>query len=348
MLVGVFQKRLIMSRVVIAELLNRSLVLFGAIFAPALSLNLVGVMGLFIVGNALQLFTIIFFTRKRIQYKLNIDFKAWTLILKRSWPIGVSLVFNLIYLRGDILFLSLWASNEQIGIYGFAYKIVDVMTAFPVMYMGLMLPLLVTTWSAKDAKFNKYMQDAFDFFAVVAIPLTLGSIAVGVPLMVLVGGEDFAESGKVLAIFGLVMTTIFFGTLYAHAVVAVQKQKVMTWGYLAVAIVTILGYIIFIPKYGIWAAAWFTVLAEAAITFATAYVVYKTSGYAPKMILASKAIFSSIVMYLALLMIPSVHVLIQIIIAMVVYYITLAILGGPRFSSAVKLFLPEKSPISLP
>lgn len=343
MLVGVFQKRLIMNRVVIAELANRALVLLGAILAPTLGLSLVGVMSLFIFGNAVQLLTILTFTRKHINFKLKIDLKEWLVILKRSWPIGISLVFNLIYLRGDILFLSLWETNEQIGIYGFAYKIVDVMTAFPVMYMGLMFPLLVTTWSARDQKFAKYMQDAFDFFSIVAIPLTLGGIAVGVPLMVMIGGEDFAESGKVLAIFGLVMTTIFFGTLYAHAIVAVQKQKVMTWGYLAVAIITILGYVIFIPRYGIWAAAWFTVLAELLITFATAFVVYKTSGFLPDLTLAGKAVFASILMYLTLQLIPGLHVLVQIGIAVNIYYVSLSILGGPKISAAVKLFLPEKA-----
>lgn len=349
MLVGIFQKRLIISRAVIAELINRTLVLVGAYLAPTFGLSLAGIMWLFVIGNAAQLATTLYFSKQFVKLRFQFHLETWKTIISRSWPIGASIFFNLIYLRGDILFLSLYRSNAEIGIYGAAYKVVDVITVVPVMYMGLVLPLLVAAWSAKQkSKFNKLLQEAFNFFAIIAIPLIFGTIAVGTPVMELIAGEEFSQSGQVLAILGPAAAIVFFGALFGHAIVGVNKQKPMTLGYAFVAAITIAGYLIFIPEYGIWAAAWWTLIAEILITFITFIVVSRTANFLPKTGMLFKAVFSSIIMYIALLLLPDLHALILVAIGSTIYFITLTAVGGPKIKDAAALFLPEKPPIAQP
>ncbi|MBU0614422.1 flippase [Patescibacteria group bacterium] len=342
MLVGIFQKNLAMHLSVFAELLNRVIILTGAILAPIIGLNLVGIVWLFVIGNAIHLATMLIFSTKYIRPSFRFDFALWKKIIARSWPIGASIFFNLIYLRGDIVFMSIFRSNAEVGLYGAAYKIVDVITTIPVMYMGLVLPLLVAAWTRKQkTDFKELMQNSFDFVSILALPIIFGSIAVGVPLMELIAGPEFSESGRVLAILGPAAAIVFWNSLFGHAIVGLNKQKIMTFGYLAVAVITIAGYIIFIPSYGMWAAAWWTLIAETLIGLLTFAVVAKTSGYLPKVKMALKAALAAFAMFLLLQILPEWNVLIVIAIGAAAYYVALALLGGPNPKQIKQLFLPQ-------
>lgn len=349
MMVGIFQKRLIMGRVVLAEFLNRGAVFIGALLAPVLGFGLIGIVWLFVIGNALQLLSLLYFAKSHVSLRFRWNTKIFYTIIKRSWPIGASIFFNLIYLRGDILFLSLYRSTNEIGLYGAAYKVVDVITVIPVMYMGLVLPILVALWS-KGAKkdFSTFMQNTFDFFSVLALPIIFGTIILGIPVMELIAGSDFSESGAVLAILGPAAAIVFFNSLFGHAVVAVNKQKPMVFAYLFVAVMTIAGYIIFIPLYGMWAAAWWTLIAETLIGILSFLMVWKSSTFVPQINMFLRALIASVIMYFALTVMPSIHVLLQITFGALVYAIALTALGGPKPKEILKLFLPEKPPIAIP
>ncbi|MCH8049552.1 flippase [Patescibacteria group bacterium] len=349
MFIGVFQKRLVIGRFVLAELINRAAVLVGAAAAPLLGLDLIGIVWILVLGNALQLISIIAFARRYVRLRFRLNLTTWKEIISRSWPIGASIFFNLIYLRGDIVFLSLYRSEAEVGLYGAAYKVVDVVTAVPVMFMGLALPILIASWGGGvRAKFKEHMQSFLDFMTVAALPIAFGSIAVGPALMAFVAGDDFRESGEVLTVLGPAAAVVFFGALFGHAIVALNKQRVMLWGYLAVAVVTVVGYLIFIPIYGMWAAAWLTLISEVLITLLTFIVVSKVSGYRPKFKTVAIATGASIIMLLGLLIIPSVHVLVDVALGAIIYTIALVALGGPKPKDVIRLFLPEKPPISQP
>jgi O-antigen/teichoic acid export membrane protein len=164
--------------------------------------------------------------------------------------------------------------------------------------------------------------------------------------MRLVAGDEFAVSGAVLSVLGPAAAVVFFGALSGHAVVALQQQKKMVWGYLLVAIVSVIGYFIFIPSYGIWAAAWWTLISETAITLLTGFVIYKTSGFKPNLKIFSKAFLASLVMFAAVKFMPGINVLILIALGALVYGVALTALGGPSWRTALKLFVPEKPPIT--
>ncbi len=259
MMIGVFQKRLIMWQVVVAELLNRIAVFGGALLAPLLGFDLVAIIWLLVIGNLLQLLTVGHFARRHVELSLRFETGVIKDIFRRSWPIGASIFFNLIYLKADVLFLNFYRTSEEVGLYGAAYKVVDVMTSIPVMFMGLMLPILTLAISKGHAlNFKKTMQKTFDFFSIIAIGFIFGTFALAVPVMELIAGPEFTESGRVLMILGPATAILFFGALYGHAIVAINKQKPMTLGYFAVAVLTVIGYIVLIPRMGMWGAAWMT------------------------------------------------------------------------------------------
>lgn len=344
---GVFQKNLDMLKPLLAEVFNRSTVLFGALALTLFPPNLLYVMWLFVLGNTIQLIYILLSAYKYINFKPTIDLQIWREIISRSWPIGASIFFNLIYLKGDIVFLSLYRDEIEIGLYGISYKIIEVLASIPVMYMGLILPILVASWSKNNKdKFNKMIQQAFDFFAITSLPIAFGSAILGTAIITFVVGPEFAPAGPVLYLLGPTLIFVFFGALYKHSIVGIGKQKPMTWGYLAVAIITVIGYLIHIPQYGMYGAAFWTLVSEALIALLTFIVVVRTTQYIPKLKTLSIALLSSIAMSIVIITLPNnMHIILTVTLGALTYIITLAALGGPTYKDLWRLFSADKLPI---
>lgn len=334
MLVGVFQKHMAIWRVALAELINRFVTLGVVSLFAYLTYGVVAMMLAFLVGNFLQFVFTIYLARPFVKIWPRIDLPIWKDAFLRGWPIGLSILFNLLYLKSDIIFLGWFRDQAEVGIYGASYKVLDVITFMPVMYMGLALPALVLAWSkGAKADFKLLMQRSFDFFAIISFPIFVGALVVGVPLMILVAGDQFALSGELLKVLMLAAVAVFFGSLTGHAIVALGLQKPMTWGYAITAVLTIIGYILVIPPYGMWGAAWMTVAAEVLITIFTFSVVCYKSTFRPNIIVLLKALAASAVMYGVLMVVPPMNVLWLILVGAVVYAATLFGIGGVKIAT---------------
>jgi O-antigen/teichoic acid export membrane protein len=347
MLTGLYQKELMMVRASCAEIAGKIIALVLVVLAakegcgPAI---MVGALG---VGNVLNLILTITLAQNRVRFRPTIDVEIWMSAIAQSWPIGVSIFFNLLYLKSDILVLGFYYPQSEVGVYGAAYRILDVFTALPTMYMGLVLPFMVKAWAQKlKTEFNSHLQRTFDFFAIAVVPLLFGTQLVAVPLMLLVAGSGFERSGIVLPILILALLPIFTGTLTGHAIVALGKQKMMIWGYVATAIVALTGYFVLIPPFGIVAAAWVTVASELLINMLTAAVVIRATRWVPNFTALSKAIAASILMSLVIIAFPNTHVIFTIIVGMASYIVAIVALGGVKISFVKQLLFRNHAEIT--
>jgi len=340
---GVFQKRLNIGMVVVAETVNRIISLIGVLLVGLSGGGLAQIAVVFFVGIIVQLVIMLAATNHHVKFRPQIDLQVWRDIIARSWPIGVSILFNLLYLRGDIFFM--WIFNitpAEIGQYGAAYKVVDVITMIPVTLMGLLLPLLTLAWSQnKHDQFQKHLQNGFDILAMIAIPFACGAIALGIPLMVAVK-PNLTLAGQIIMILGPAVSILCFGSLYGHAVVAINKQRQMIWSYALVAVLAIAAYIIFIPDYGAWAAAWITLAAEFLIAALAYVVVTRTSKTSVNFKMLARTLAASLVMTVAVLIVPSPHVFVTVLFGIIIYAIALTALGGPKPLAVLQLFKTDK------
>ncbi|KKW44746.1 MAG: Polysaccharide biosynthesis protein [Parcubacteria group bacterium GW2011_GWA2_56_7] len=342
MLVGLFQKHLAINRVVIAELVNRTIVL---VLVALFAMKGAGVIAMVVavgVGNLIQLFITFLFAQQFALVRPSVDLPLWISTLKQSWPIGLSTFFNLIYLKSDIMILGLYFPQSDVGVYGAAYRVIDVFTALPVMYVGLVLPHLTLAWARKERQtFTSYLQTTFDFFAMLSIPILVGSALVGAPLMEWIAGPEFTLSGHVLPVLMLTMPAIFFGALTGHAIIALEKQRQILWAYVLTAVVSLVGYFLLIPLFGIWGAAWMTVLSEYLINLITALVVFRTARYCPRVLVLGKAILGSVIMALVLSVLPDWHVLILVAVGITVYGASLMVVGAVTPTQVRRLLLQK-------
>ena len=300
-LVGFFQKNLTMTVVAAAEVVSRTILLIGIIITAYLNLGLLSIMVATVVSSLASFIMHYWFSRRFIKISWQIDLNVWREIIKKSWPLGLTIFFNLIYLRADIFILSLLKSQTDVGLYGATYKVIDVLTALPFMFAGLILPILTAEWAGRNfLKFNLVLQKSFDTMIILAIPLIVGAQLTAAPLMLLIAGENFVQSGYILKILILAIGFIFVGCLLAHAVIALDKQKNIIGAYVFTAITSLIGYLIFIPRFSYYGAAWVTVYSELAIALFSLYIVVKHSQFRPNLTVILKSSAASLVMALSI------------------------------------------------
>jgi O-antigen/teichoic acid export membrane protein len=225
-LIGLFQKRLKMDKSAIAEIFGRLILVLGVYIAVKNNFGLNGLLWSTVAASFLNFCLQYLLAQKFIKIGLKFDFSLWKIIIKKSWPLALIIVFNLIYLKADTLILSIIKTQEEVGIYGAAYKIIEVIITVPFMFAGLILPFLTINWLKKESgKFKAVLQKSYDFMIFLALPMIIAIQIIAPELIFLIAGEEFMPAVQVLKILILAAALIFVGTIFSHAIIAIEKTK---------------------------------------------------------------------------------------------------------------------------
>lgn len=295
--IGVQQRHLKMHVVAIGEVVGRVTLLIGVLIAISLHAGLIPVVLIVSLGGVVNFLINFLVASRYADFHWNVDLVFWKIAIRRSWPIGISILFSLIYYKADTLVLSLVRSQAEVGVYGAAYRVLEILVSLPFMYAGVLLPIIALAWKrGQRDRFAHMIQRSLDAMSLVVFPLMFGTQAVATAAMALVAGTEFTQSGDVLRILIVATGTIFLATVLSHAVVALDAQKDMLPWYICTAILTLAGYVLLIPPYGMWAAAWLTVASEAIILLGNGWVVVRRSGMRINWSVPRKALLASIIM----------------------------------------------------
>ncbi|MBU1179699.1 flippase [Patescibacteria group bacterium] len=329
-IIGIFQKYLQMHKPAMAEFFSRIVFVILIVLFVYLKYGILSMMVVLNIANFIWFAITFYFARKLVKFGFAFDWDVWREVLRRSWPIGLSIILNLIYLKTDVLILSVLKNQEAVGLYGAPYKLIDAVTTFAMMFMGLILPLLAASWVKQNMeRFEKIFQKTLAGLIVVIVPMVVGVYFIGTKIMVMVAGKEFAESGIILSILILGAGALFIGSLFAHTIVALDKQKMILWGYAVDAAISLVLYFIFIPKYSYIGAAWVTVFSEVMIALVGVWVIYRVTGILPKFFkIFAKSLLAAAPMAAALYFLQDLHVVFLMMIAMVVYGIFIILFKG--------------------
>jgi len=191
-LIGVFQKHLSTGRAAVAEVAGRVGLLAGLGVVIWLDQGILWMMTAVIFGSVVNFFVGFALAKKFVRIKLRFDWPVWQKIITLAWPVGISIAFNLIYLKADTLILSFLRPASEVGLYGAPYRVLEILVTFPFMFVGLLMPVMTYNWMQNNKEnFRKVIQKSFDLLAMLAMPLMIGTYFLGRPIMTLVAGEEF-------------------------------------------------------------------------------------------------------------------------------------------------------------
>ncbi|MCA9970192.1 MAG: flippase, partial [Anaerolineales bacterium] len=110
-----------------------------------------------------------------------------------------------IYMQVDIILISLLVDETTIGWYGAADQLFGTLLFIPTVFMTAVFPALSRLYTTDTGSLQRLTSKSFDLLLLLSVPIGLGLLVVAGPAVVLLFGAEFAPSGPVLAVFGIVL-----------------------------------------------------------------------------------------------------------------------------------------------
>lgn len=316
-LIAFYQTRLSMHIQAIGEVIGRIVLVAGLALITWGNFGFLPMMA--IITLASFAYTgYLWYRAEPIRLEINRDISK--AIYQKIWPTALAVIFNCFYLQGDRVILPLYASQIEVGLYGAAYRVIDIALQISSMLIGLLLPLISFAYSRGNRDdFIKESQRAFDLMILFIFPIIAGVFVLAKPIMNFVGGSEFATAGIFLRIQILTMFGICFGMVFGHINLAINRQKQALWVYVAVAILGIVAYFILIPKMGGMGAAWVRVGTELTAGIGLMIITAYYSKFWPRLRAFIKIAFASTTMGLAVWYIQPANLFLSIITGALIY-----------------------------
>lgn len=195
-------------------------------------------------------------------------------LFKKTLPLGITLIFNVIYFRSDIILLTVLRSTKEVAFYGLAYRFFEVSLVFPTFFMNALYPLLLDYKNQGKEKIKEISLLSGGFLLGTGIATSIFMFFLA-PWLVSLTGNSFSESILALRILVTSLPIFFLTSLFMWLLVAVEKQKILSYIYGSTMIVNIISNLIFIPKYGYLASAAITGVTELIVLILTGFFIYQ-------------------------------------------------------------------------
>lgn len=163
--------------------------------------------------------------RKLEPVRLQFDPKVAFRMLKDGSPYLLVYGIQIIYVQVDIIVISLLVDETTIGWYGAADTLFATLLFVPTVFMTAVFPALSRLHAQEDGNMSQIMGRSFDLLLLLSVPIGLGVFAIAQPLVVLLFGEQFVNSGAVLMVYGLVLILTYQNILIGTFLIAADRQN---------------------------------------------------------------------------------------------------------------------------
>lgn len=214
------------------------------------------------------------------------DFNKAKSLLQDSWPLMLSGIAVIIYMRIDQIMLGKMVDDTAVGIFSAAVKVSELWYFVPVAIVGSVFPEIIKKKSISKKKYYEMLQCLYDIMVIISVIIVLPMTYISTPLVVYLFGKAYEEAGSVLAIHLWSSVFVFLGVASSKWFVAENRQTLALQRTILGAITNIGLNFWLIPIYGVLGAAWATVISQA-VTVLVADALHKDTRIMFKMKLDS-------------------------------------------------------------
>jgi len=209
---------------------------------------------------------------QRLQFEFQ---RGWTL-LKECWPLAISALTVILYMKTSQLVMNSRLSNADLGIFGAAIRIPDAFGFLPAILASSLLPGLLRSRAQGDVVYFNQLQRFFRINALVGyfvcLPLSLGSFLI----VRLLFGPAYSDSGAVMAIYTWGLFFSFQGVARGQHLLNLRLVR-LSLLFSVVGLFVSLGLnFLLIPRWGTMGAAAATAVANLSCSILTSFLVAPT------------------------------------------------------------------------
>ena len=194
---------------------------------------------------------------------LRISYRRCGTLLKASWPLMLSSIAVMIYMKIDQIMIGQMLGNDAVGIYSAAVRISEIWYFIATAVAASVLPSILEAKKNNEAQYRQRLQGLFDLMTWLAIIVALPVTLFATPLVTMLFGPDYSEAGSVLAIHVWATVFVFLGVAGGNWFLAENQQLISLQRTALGAAVNVLLNIVLIPLWGVVGAAWATLISYA-------------------------------------------------------------------------------------
>ena len=199
---------------------------------------------------------------EKLSLQLKFDYKVLKKILFSSIPIGMGIIFVLIYDRADLLIIERFLSFEAVAIYSIAYSLYKV----PTIISNVVLTPVFTDLSKSYSQNSKI--DRHEIFIVSFILLSISVFAIivvnifGESMILFFYSNKYSFSIPYFKYLVFALPGLFFNNLTGVISNSIRKEKIPMVSNGLGALIHIAVNVILIRFYGLWGAVAATIVSE--------------------------------------------------------------------------------------
>jgi O-antigen/teichoic acid export membrane protein len=199
--------------------------------------------------------------------RLTASFNRTKTLLADSWPLLLSSIAVMIYMKIDQIMLGQMIGDEAVGIYSAAVRVSEVWYFVPMAIVASVFPAILEAKKRSEKQYNDRLQRLYDLMVWLAIAVALPMTFLSTTIVTLLFGDAYAQAGSVLAIHIWAAVFVFLGVASGKWFLAENRQILSLQRTVFGAIANLFLNFILIPKFGVFGAAWATVISYAIAGF---------------------------------------------------------------------------------
>ena len=251
-LTAVFRMHLRMDLAVVGEVGSRLVALLGILLVVHNDAGLLAVATAFLVANGTNLAYAWLAALRLERFRPQLHRPIVGSLLRESVVVAGVLVLSLLRLQVGTFLLSLLRPAEEVGIYGVAMKVHEVLVTFPGLFIALLYPVLSRLASEDAVKLQHTFQRTFDVMVLAGVAVAL-EIMVLAPHIAAVLGET--RAALPLRILAASLPSVFLGMSFSHLLLAEGRQRIILRLYVGLALASLAANALLIPRYSYVAVA---------------------------------------------------------------------------------------------
>jgi O-antigen/teichoic acid export membrane protein len=188
-------------------------------------------------------------------------------LLADSWPLMLSGMAIMVYMRIDQIMLGQLLGDESVGIYTAAVKISEIVYFIPMSIAASAFPAIVEVRKRDEALYYRRLQRLYDLMVALSLAVALPVTFLSDWMVTFLFGSAYRAAGPVLAIHIWAGVFVFLGVAGSKWYIVENLQKISLLNTSLGAAANIVLNYIFIPRWGVAGAAWATVVSYAIVAY---------------------------------------------------------------------------------
>ena len=332
MFYSVFQAYEKMEYVSVGRILSSALMLSGALFAINQGLSVVEFASIYFIVSAVVLgYSFAVCAWKFVLPKIEVDLSFWKPTIKQALPFGLTGLSGMIYTYIDSVMLSLMKGDEVVGWYNAAYRLVLILLFIPGIINMAIFPSMSRFHISSQNSLKWTCEKYLKYMVIVGIPIGVGTLLLAKRVILLIFGEGYMQSIIALQILIWPLVISFIGAAYVQLFGSTNRQIIVTKVSGICVVVNVILNLLLIPKLSYVGASLATVITEFILVTVIFISAYKM-GYGiqnKKLVRIMFNVFiASLIMCAFIWYFESLNLLMLVLLATLLYFGTLYIIGG--------------------